>query len=438
MEKTTVRSLLTFSMVLLLAGAARADIGLYDNNGYKLDGVFSIQGAAFQGKDSWFGAQNTFIGENVDDWVEQAIEFGVNGQKNLFGGTAFGTWTMLQTKTYGDDASGLTVGYHDPSDFRTDLGYVGWQTGEGFPDSDTDGFSVQAGRFDYNIGSGFLIHDGSGDGGERGGWWLGARTSFKSSVLARFKRGPLLAEGFFLKNAPRSGGATGKASGGNLEYEFESLDLKLGATYIFVEDSGSTAFDDFNATAIRAEWQTPWKGLGFEGEFVEEGKASDGEGWFARAKYQWEDVGWTPELSYRYTHLSGDDPDSQKNERFSPIAYGFTDWGTWYQGEIAGEYILENSNLNSHQLRLQLFPSDSLALSVFYYKFLLDEKQVFGDPVSDDDFGDEVDVTLDWTYSERLSFSFVVAAMGPGDAAKEWTGGDDDWLYSMVWAKYAF
>ena len=26
---------------------------------------------------------------------------------------------------------------------------------------------------------------------------------------------------------------------------------------------------------------------------------------------------------------------------------GFSDWGTWWQGEIAGEYFLSNSNLRS-------------------------------------------------------------------------------------------
>ena len=434
-----IRGSMSLGLVpLLWAWAAHADFKLYDKDGYKLDGVLSLQGAVFQGKDSWFGVQESFIGENVDNWAEQAIELGLKGEAGLAGGKIFGEYSVLQTRTYGDDASGLTIGDDDPDEFRSELAYVGWKSGEGFLGLEDEAFTIQAGRFDYTIASGFLIDDGSGDGGERGGWWLGARTSFKSSLLARLDTGPFLAEGFFLKNEPRSGGNTGKASGANLQYEFESVGVTLGSTYILVQDTGNTMFDSFNAISVRAAWETPWEGLSFDGEVVEEGEASDGEGFWLRGMYTWEHVAWKPALSYRYTHLSGDDPNSQDDERFRPIAYGYTDWGTWYQGEIAGNYILENSNLNSHQIRLTLSPSESVTINVLYYKFLLDEKQIFGDPVSDKDFGDEVDVTLDWTYSERLSFSFVLAALGPGDAAKEWTGGDDDWLYSMAYASYSF
>jgi hypothetical protein len=36
------------------------------------------------------------------------------------------------------------------------------------------------------------------------------------------------------------------------------------------------------------------------------------------------------------------------------------DWGTWWQGEIAGEYFLANSNLRSHLVRVHLTPSKTL------------------------------------------------------------------------------
>ena len=29
-----------------------------------------------------------------------------------------------------------------------------------------------------------------------------------------------------------------------------------------------------------------------------------------------------------------------KNEAFDPLFLGFNDWGTWWQGEIAGEFLL--------------------------------------------------------------------------------------------------
>lgn len=423
---------------IFVSAAAHAEFNLLDGNGYRLDGELELEGAVFQGHNSWFGVADEFVGADVDNWAEQAIQFGLVGETDLWGGKMFGEWTWLQTRTYGDDASGLTVGENDPNEFRVEQGHLGWTSGEGLFGLDEDALTIKAGRFDYNIGTGLLINDGAGDGGHRGGWWIGARKAFKGSVLASLRTGPLLAEAFYLKNAPRSGGITGKAQGVNLEYEFETLGLTAGGTYFRVGDNGSSVFEDFETLSLRATWETPWEGLTFDGEFAQQYHETDGEAFWLRGAYQWTDIDWLPEVSYRYAHLSGDDPGSDDDERFRTVAYGFTDYGSWYQGEIAGNYVLENSNLNSHMLRLQLFPNDDITVNFIYYKFLLDENQIFDDPVGDDDFGDEVDVTMDWAVNDRLYLIFVLGALAPGDAAKEWTGGDDDWLYSMVYASYSF
>ena len=49
-------------------------------------------------------------------------------------------------------------------------------------------------------------------------------------------------------------------------------------------------------------------------------------------------------------------PTTAANEAFDPLLLGFHDWGTWWQGEIAGEYFLSNSNLVSHQIRAHVNP----------------------------------------------------------------------------------
>ena len=51
----------------------------------------------------------------------------------------------------------------------------------------------------------------------------------------------------------------------------------------------------------------------------------------------------------------------RRNEAFDPLLLGFYDWGTWWQGEIAGEYFLSNSNLISHQIRAHVTPTDRSA-----------------------------------------------------------------------------
>ena len=136
--------------------------------------------------------------------------------------------------------------------------------------------------------------------------------------------------------------------------------------------------------------------------------------------------------------LSGDDPDTEEDERFRPLAYGFTDYGTWYQGEIAGNYPLENSNLISHLLRAQAFPTEKLTLNLLYYNFKLDEKQIFGDPVSSDDFGDEINFSADWAYNDNTYLIGTYGVLFPDDAAEDFTGGDDTWQYLMLYVNYTF
>ena len=65
---------------------------------------------------------------------------------------------------------------------------------------DKDALTVQYGHFDYIVGSGILLADGNSDGGERGGWWLGARRTFRNSFLTTLQSGKWKAEGFYLEN----------------------------------------------------------------------------------------------------------------------------------------------------------------------------------------------------------------------------------------------
>jgi hypothetical protein len=145
---------------------------------------------------------------------------------------------------------------------------------------------------------------------------------------------------------------------------------------------------------------------------------------------------WMPVFSYRYAHFDGDNPATPIDERFREIAYGYTDWGTWYQGEITGEYALGNGNLDSHMLRAQAQVQDDVAVNVFYYNFSLDQPESFG--VSSDDWGDELNFIVDWQASDHLLVSGVIAALFRGDGAEEFAGGSDDWYHYMLYFSYSW
>ena len=136
--------------------------------------------------------------------------------------------------------------------------------------------------------------------------------------------------------------------------------------------------------------------------------------------------------------FDGDDPDTATDERFREIAYGYTDYGSWFQGEISGNYPLANGNLESNQFRVKATPSESLTLNLIYYQFSLNEPASLDPSVTSDDWGDEINFTADWAVTDNWYLIGVLAVLKPGDAAEQWVGGDEDWLYSMFYASFSF
>lgn len=423
----------------LAASSAFAGYDVYSEGDTKLTFNFDAAAAAFDNKDSWFGESNAFLGNTTDNWSEYGAEPRLSLEVPVAGGTAFGQLSAVYTRTESDDATGMTISSDDSDDFNTEQGHLGWRVNNVFEGLENDSFSISAGRQDYKIGTGMLIADGGSDGGHFGGWYIGKRSAFKGAVIASLKSDEMLLEGFRLENRPRRGGTEGEAYGANAEYTFFGS-TKLGASY-FVVDANLPGFDDLDVYDGRLDW-TPdgaLEGLSFSGEFArEDSEQIEADGWFAQLAYQTRELCWTPTFSYRYAHFDGDDPSTPEDEQFREIAYGFDDYGSWFQGEITGNYPLANNNLNSHQLRVKAQPSDSVTLNAIYYDFTLDQQHVWGDPVSSDDWGQELNFTVDWQATEEIYVIGVLGALFPGDAAEEWVGNDKDWLYSMLYVSYSY
>jgi hypothetical protein len=424
---------------LFTTSAALAEYDLYNQGGTKLTFNADLAVAGFANSNSWFGKSKQFLGANTNSWLELGFEPQFSLETPLGGGTLFGKVSVVYTDTFGDDASGLTIGANDTYDIDIEQGHIGWKKSDLFSGLEDDTFSISAGRQDYVIGTGLLIADGGGDGGNRGGWYLGMRKAFKNSAIARLSSKELLAEAFYLENQPRSGGISGDVSGANLEYHFFGDKLTLGGTYLLA-DANVQGADKLDVYSGRATWK-PLTGFTLSGEYVQqESDQIKADGWYAQAAYEAKGLPWTPVFSYRYARFTGDDPSTTRNENFRAIAYGYTDYGFWYQGEITGNYPLGNNNLISHMLRAKMQASEKVTLNLIYYNFTLDEPTALtgGGPVTSDDWGDEVDFIVDWQATEKIYVIGVAGVLSPGKAAEQWVGGNDNWLYSMLYASYAF
>jgi hypothetical protein len=426
--------------VIVACGCARAILADWNEiatpgakEGRKLAYRADAIGALYSSHDAWFGAAESVLGAAVDRWADLGLDAGVSFEKKLGRGTFVSELSGVYSGTSGDDASGSTVGLTDTSALTLEQAHVGWKAEDLFDGIENDTLSITVGRQSYNIGTGLLINDGGADGAENGGWYLGLRTAFAGSLVASLDSERWLVEAFRLENRPRYGGTQGEAYGANAEYKLAER-TRVGGT-LLQADSNVAGEPKLDAVSARAEWQRSGSPLGVAGEYVDERSSQiAATGYYVeiRSFLNGSDV---PFVSYRYAHFDGDDAATPKDERFREIAYGFSDWGAWYQGEITGQYALGLGNMVSHRVRFTA-PIGESTLNVLYYKLALDEPASFG--VTSEDWGDEVDFTVDWQATDKLLVTGVIGALFPGDAAAQYAGGSANWLHAMAYLKYSF
>ena len=385
------------------------------------------------------------VDENLSDqWFEGFVKPALSGDYTLSSESElYGKVSGVGERTYGSvpPAFGQDVSSFGPEDL-----YFGWRSGKALTIGD-NAIDLSVGRRQYQLGHGFLVYDGAAEGGSRGGYWTNARKAFEFAAIARFApTGPHTAELFYLDKDELPGHDTGSNLWGvNYEYALgKDKDTTLGATYMkwFSEPEKNPGRDGLNVFNLRA-YSTPLSvapNLSVEFEYASErnGEALDSNAWTLLGAYELKDSTWKPKLSYRYAFFQGDDPSTAANESFDPLFLGFHDWGTWWQGEIAGEYFVSNSNLRSHLIRAHFTPNESISGGLLFFKFNLDHPQAFGPDVTATDVATEIDLYTDWSLNDNFTISLVGAYADPGKAVQQYTGRTKNFAYGMVYVGYAF
>lgn len=334
------------------------------------------------------------------------------------------------------DASGFTTG--GDGNIEEERLYIGWRPGKLLIDSEEELLDLSYGRQEFHVGDGFLIWDGNLDQFDKGALWLTPRLSFERAGLVRIATHPVRGDLFYLRSDADQDNT--ELAGANLEYVEEGVGT-LGLMYFHIFASTPTIFGpragmnliDLRVNEARLPFAPNWS---FWGEYVlETGNGPDGRidanGWYVEADYTHSNWSWSPKLSYRYAFFSGDKIGDTTRRGFDPLFYGFSrGWGTWFQGEITGEYLLFNSNQINHKVHVELNPSEHLAFGAIYYKFWLDQKNYFGTPVSDNEFDDEFNLYANWVISDQVSLSVVYGAAFPGPAARQAFG--DDKVFQLI------
>ncbi|RAU20405.1 hypothetical protein CU669_18660 [Paramagnetospirillum kuznetsovii] len=412
-------------------------------------------------------------------------------------GTFYGDVSGQVSATGGDgDPSLISTTYGRPVLLGVENLYGGWKSGKTLDGLglDENALDLSGGRQSFKVADGFLISNGTSNQGQRGMFWTQSRTAFAQTGLLKAATGPVRADVFYLQNNSANGlmptaipdSAKTKVIGGNIEW-FENADAEegkpakdgasnfadrkwyAGLTYFNVIDantSGNLGFGNPGVTNVTSTNTLTSNRDGMNvysahvggnmlpflpdfslyGNYVYENNSKvnrkvDANAWYIEPGYQLSDVMWTPKLSYRYAHFSGDkSPTDNKKKAYDPFFYNAITrgFGTWFIGEIVGNYVISNSNVNIHQLVFSVNPRDDLKLSVLGYTYNYDAKgQNVG--VTSDNLAREIDFTAEWTINEHVSLSgaFAAAKSGTGyrqylnlnaDAGNNWNGADSTWL----------
>jgi hypothetical protein len=379
-------------------------------------------------------------GDLSDNWAESYVKPALSASFGVGGSELYGKVSAVGERTFAAPPS--PVG-ESASSFKVEDLSLGWRSGKSVGGSENL-LDLTVGRAPYTIGHGMILWDGGGEGGSRGGYWSNARKAWEFAAVGRLRPGSHTLEAFYLDRDDVPEADTGtRLWGANYELSLGE-NSTFGASYLgfFADQEAIPDRDGMDVLDVRA-FTTPFKGLPglfFELEYVHEsnGDRLRSDAWNVLAGYELGDTKWKPRLSYRYAFFEGDDPATATNESFDALLPGFHDWGTWWQGEIAGEYFVANSNLVSHQVRLHLAPSDEIGAGLLFYKLLADRAEAVDPGLTSRDVAFEMDGYVDWKLNANFTLSLVGAFADPGGLVEQLYGRTKTFTYGMVYLAYSY
>jgi hypothetical protein len=423
---------------------------IYRGDRTQLRPTLTAEVAGFWERNPWFGASRAVLGGHADDWGEGSVEAGLTASVSLESwGTLEARYSYVGAWTRGGiDATGSNFPDTTAESGRVEDLYVRWRSGDLLGALGQDALELGFGRQTYQVGTGFLFWDGSRNGGSRGASWLGPHEAFELVAFARLTTGPLTSELVYLK--PDQGrDADTRMVGIHLDWD---LGKRGSAGLGYYKAYNADARDRDGLWLLDARLalvplsSLPGLTLSAECAYERNGGRLEAFGYYGELGYAFKNRSGKPFVSYRFAFFSGDKGSGPKNEGFDPLFYASSDWGTWDQGEIFGQYVLANQNLLTHTLRIRIEPDEALTASLLYLHLRLDERTTelstptgpLAADIRSKHMGDEIDLILDWKLNRYVSLSAVGAVAFPGDAAEDLTGEDSIWSHLMLWAVLSF
>lgn len=431
-----------------LVPAAKADVILLQQGGLTLNGAFTGAFATVNSINPGFGAGNLDRAgrrragplHGLEGFIEPGLGATYDaGHVSLYGGVSA---IAAATRGSGDAVFPTDSTSGHPNALRLENLYAGVKSGDLVPGLPKDAIDLSFGRQTFQIGDGFLIADGNADGGRKAAYWLAPRTAFARTAIARIETGtPLRADLFRLGNDASQTDDLGVAQpartslyGVNLEWN-ETLKAKdgtsqklwtLGGAFLHLYDADiaiAPARDGMDVYDLRASggFIPSLPDLQLAGELVHEHNGDarhrlDANAWYVQPGWKFPSLPWTPQLSYRYAHFSGS-AGSGTSHSYDPLFYGSAaGYGSWYMGEIIGQYVLFNSNDDVNMLRLAFQPTDKVDFGLIGYHF---DFAALPAGVTSHHAFNEADLYADYAPLSWLTFTGVLGAAKSARGGKQ-------------------
>jgi len=463
---TNTRSLLRWGLVggvvgaiSLVASASQAQVNVYNGGGLNID--VGMTAGIFYGttRNTYFGAGGNFGytsvngGEADVTWTEGFVEPAVYlTYDNVMGGQGYGGGSLVFSAVRGDgDPLGFSPAGSEDIDMET--AYIGWAGSVG-----DMGVDITYGRQDFSIGTEFLIGYGTYIDNADGTYWLGVKKAWER--VARLSVDNIFMDGLRADLAYLESNQSQNDTDIaliNVEYHHDGLgDIGfLFGTVLHSDGAGDTPstltanpnsrkdLDMINFRAHGNPLASMMPNWFFAFEYVGQQKdvttttgvadpEVDAEGYYLDIGYAFVDWPWAPTVTARHANFSGDDPGTAEDEAYDGMFYGFSNWGTWFIGEVTGEYILFQQNFNVNMLMIQAAPYDNLFVTASYFDFTRNEP---GAGVSDN-FGKEINLIADWAVNDNMAVTGVYGVLNPAGNAESLFGGNDDNFHVLIAAAW--
>ncbi|GAA0732916.1 alginate export family protein [Aquimarina litoralis] len=246
---------------------------------------------------------------------------------------------------------------------------------------------VSIGSQPLKLGTGMLISNGASSGFERGALKFGPRKAWQKTILGKVSENKFNSTFFYLApNELPSNDTDNELAGLDVNY-FVSKERDIGLSYIRVINSKApypqaapngegpptiTAGDRKNLNALNLYSKINLLGkslhklsLGMDVAYQFNPTIDlSSLGGRLQLAYLFPKVSWKPTLMYSYQFFSGDNPDTNNQERFDPLYFEGSP-SSWSTGSKSSMVFI-NSNVQSQGITFQVRPSSSDIITLRY------------------------------------------------------------------------